>query len=507
MAFAIAISFPGGRFHATPWGHHVNEGLPEWPPSPWRLLRALVAVWKRKLADNDLVNRHIYTVLDKLSSPPVYKLPPARLGHSRHYMPLYRGERTEVFDAFVALATGDEIGIAWLEATLAAEEQEVLRILLDHLSYFGRAESWCSARICTDDWQSLPGKLCGRLDTITGEICDGASSSGTEPVRVLCMDSVASDQTMRWDGWAYGKKAVPPLPQWNLLAETADLHRERWSDPPGSCWDTYLRPADSFAGETAPIARSSLIEPVSAFRFAFDGPVLPLITDTVYVAEIARRRFQGIFGRLSDGASSPVFSGKTQTGELIPGHRHAFFLPTDEDCDGRIDHLTIFSDNGFGELEQTTADSIRRIYGPGGMQLNMILLGTGKLCNVQLLSTARKWRSVTPYMPTRHYKKRGTRRDTCAISEWPEVVLREELAHRGFPAPLRVTHLEKHVISSSSRAISWLQFRRERVFGEGRKGTHSGAGFELEFSLPVTGPVALGYACHFGLGLFAPVAK
>ena len=31
---AVALRFLAGRFHATPWGHHVNEGVPEWPPSP-----------------------------------------------------------------------------------------------------------------------------------------------------------------------------------------------------------------------------------------------------------------------------------------------------------------------------------------------------------------------------------------------------------------------------------------------------------------------------------------
>ena len=47
----IKLTFPAGRYHATPWGRHVNEGVPEWPPSPWRLLRALVAVWKRTCPD------------------------------------------------------------------------------------------------------------------------------------------------------------------------------------------------------------------------------------------------------------------------------------------------------------------------------------------------------------------------------------------------------------------------------------------------------------------------
>lgn len=48
---AISLTFPAGRYHATPWDRHVNEGAVEWPPSPWRLLRSLVAVWKRTLPD------------------------------------------------------------------------------------------------------------------------------------------------------------------------------------------------------------------------------------------------------------------------------------------------------------------------------------------------------------------------------------------------------------------------------------------------------------------------
>ena len=50
----LSIRFPAGRFHATPWGRHVNEEAPEWPPSPWRLLRALVATWKQKLDEDPL---------------------------------------------------------------------------------------------------------------------------------------------------------------------------------------------------------------------------------------------------------------------------------------------------------------------------------------------------------------------------------------------------------------------------------------------------------------------
>ena len=45
MPATLAIRFPLGRYHANPWDRSVNEGAAEWPPSPWRILRALVATW------------------------------------------------------------------------------------------------------------------------------------------------------------------------------------------------------------------------------------------------------------------------------------------------------------------------------------------------------------------------------------------------------------------------------------------------------------------------------
>ena len=41
MPTTLVLTFPWGRYHANPWGRHVNEGAVELPPSPWRLLRAV----------------------------------------------------------------------------------------------------------------------------------------------------------------------------------------------------------------------------------------------------------------------------------------------------------------------------------------------------------------------------------------------------------------------------------------------------------------------------------
>ncbi len=42
----LRLSFPWGRYYAHPWGQNparLTEA--EWPPSPWRLLRAIAAAW------------------------------------------------------------------------------------------------------------------------------------------------------------------------------------------------------------------------------------------------------------------------------------------------------------------------------------------------------------------------------------------------------------------------------------------------------------------------------
>lgn len=468
---------------------------------------------KRKLHDVEEVNRATPVMLGKLTAPPVFRLPPASTGHSRHYIPWFKKgpeDRTLVFDAFVALDPKAEVVIAWPDATLEPDEEQAARLLLSQLNYFGRAESWCSARVVDNgDWRSLPGKVCGWLDVETGEVPEESETANTEPVRVLAPDPET------WDGWSYGKKAVRPDPPWNLLAETADLHRERWSDPPGSRWLTYLRPSDAFAVE-AKARRAAESPPVHVARYALDGKVLPLLTETFYVAETARRYVQGRFGNQFDGESSPVFSGRREDGTPQEGHRHAFFLPTDEDGDGRLDHLTVFARDEFRHgLELAVLDGFSRMHGPGGTDLSLVLLGVGRpedfRDSVPILAEAAKWRSVTPFIPTRHYKRRGAKRDTCTPAEFTEVALREEIARRGLPEPFAVHRLTRCDLWDHTgtkpvpgRTMSWLKFRRERLNGGGRRGTDSGCGFEVEFPEPVRGPLALGYACHFGLGLFAP---
>ena len=517
---AIAISFPVGRYHATPFGHDLNGGLPEWPPAPWRFLRALVATWKRKLAAEAAVNGLLPQILGRRAAPPSFVLPPATLGHTRHYMPLKfpdRGDRTKVFDAFVAVDPEAELLLLWPDLDLAADRRRVLALVLSQLGYFGRAESWCTARL-------LPATpdIAVNCTPLNG----AAPAPGQEAVRVLAAHPTT------WSEWSFSRSARRSEPPWNLLAETADLHAERWSDPPGSRWLPYVRPADAFALRRPASRRpkaSGRPRPTLA-RYALDATVLPSVTDTLPVAEIARSAllacFQRVCNRRGPGRQpsphqqlfhSPTLSGKDEHGQPLTSHHHAYYLPTDEDGDGRLDHLTILAEAGFDETEVAALDALRRLRRKEededeGLRLLLVGLGQPQDFNVPLLNSASRWVSVTPFVASRHFKRRGRRRDPAELAvggrgrEFAAAVLREELerlcARRpGLTLP-EVEPLEENRMGALRlRPIEFQRFRRKPGDDSGRR---AAGAFRLTFPEPIRGPLCLGSAAHFGLGLFVP---
>ena len=237
-----------------------------------------------------------------------------------------------------------------------------LSLLLSQLSYFGRAESWCAARLLVDyDATQLN--------------CSPGAAAGKESVRVLAADPET------WNGWNFkDRKIVPPDPKWNLLAETADLHLERWSDPPGSKWVTYSRPTDCFVPRPAPQpvppgdAKTDFIVARFVLDVAEGRRPLPLVTETIPLAEEVRRQLGREYGRFVRGRNrgvefakddprlfSPILYGKDESGNPARSHDHAFYLPTDQVRDGRIDHITIFAAGRFSRDDISALDRLRSL--------------------------------------------------------------------------------------------------------------------------------------------------
>ncbi len=469
----IAITFLAGRYHSTPWGRNVNEGVPEWPPSPYRLARALVDVWKRKLPG--LSEARFLKVLEIFTEPPLYHLPPWTLGHLRLYLPTdekkgkFPSTRKLVFDPFIVLGRKKSLGMRF-SATPSQETLSDLALLLQRLTYLGRSESWVEVTMQKDiieegEWNCRPVEQAPSDRAVTLP-CLSPEGQGT-PEEWLASLCTTTEELL-----SGGRKHAPFIK--DILYVLPDPERKA--------------PQISAAKRKTPYGN------IHCALYALSSKILPLVEETLPLAERARSYLMGIHKKLNGdlpSAVSPRFSGKDALGNPLQGHRHAFFQPFDADGDGRIDHLLVHGIEAFDEVEIRALDKFRTLWQPKGRpEIRFVLVS---LMEHASSASSRYWESATPFVTSRHYRKgRGTPR------EWIEKELLRECDAHGLPHPLRITPLSE-VISQRGR-IGWWAFRRNRK----NHPPLPGYGFNLEFAEPLEGLFSLGSLCHFGLGLFVP---
>ena len=233
MPVSIALTFPGGRFHATPWGHHVNEcfrsGRPRRGDSS---CLALAAVWKRKLPQ--LPREAVEGVLSGVGEDQTGVPSPPR--HARPHPPLHAPglDRREQANQGVRRfrfarprfrrrlpLDRSELARWWANARPVAVATRVLR----------------TGGIRVRRARILPEFDASRLNCKAGSI-----ASGQEAVRVLTADP-GDMEAMGFQGQEgrSSRSALGPARRDGRLAPGC------WSDPPGSKWVTYARLADCFA--------------------------------------------------------------------------------------------------------------------------------------------------------------------------------------------------------------------------------------------------------------------
>lgn len=541
----LMMRFPGGRYHATPQGHHVNEGLIEWPPSPWRLLRALLATgyatlhWESGL-DNPLLSRPpelACSLLLKLAGAlPCYRLPSASGAHSRHYMPLIvldkgREKTTLVFDTWADVRSGD-LAITW-EIALTPAEQGLLGQLAERLGYLGRSESWVMARVARAG-ESLPeGSDCFPAEASV------APGPGWEQVAVVAAE--APEHYAAWREAAVTEalaayplpdkrppkklleqraKAEAPFPADLIACLQADTHWLRghgWSQPPGSRKALYWRRADALEAG-APVRRRSVFKPapVRAMLLALatesgNDHALPPVTRTLPQAELLHRALVSQTTR--GGGHSAVLSGCDLSGLPLKGpHVHAHILPLDLDGDGHLEHILIWAPMGLDADAQAAVRALRRTYAKGGMGPIKVALAAagdwddlmrlpgqwsqGLAALVQPPPGANEWVSSTPFVAPRYLKPRG------AHSLFAQVA--SELTSRELPALLDLAVVDPR--DSDGRYLRQRHFIRRRGQGP-QPPVDFGYTLWLRLAAPCRGPLSLGYGSHFGLGSFVADAN
>jgi CRISPR-associated protein Csb2 len=307
-----------------------------------------------------------------------------------------------------------------------------------------------------------------------------------------------------------GVEAELPNDLWEALqCDTGELRKAGWSQPPGSRWVAYTRPRDSLDTALPPRRRPvAKLQPPTVARFALASKVPPRLTEAVRLAERVREALI----KHSEGA--PVFVGRDGESPMV-GHRHAHVLPECNGAFGHISHVTVYAPMGFDAAARWALDRVRALRRRDGNHDQLVLLGVGQpeeyggvdLASGQcpLLAKSAVWESRTPFIATRHAKRRGRAArpdENGLVAGSPEHDLRRLLAELRLPAPGAVEALEGTTLGG--KLTRWLSFRAERVRGGGRRGGGGPAGFRVRFSRPVRGPIAVGYGAHFGLGQMVP---
>jgi CRISPR-associated protein Csb2 len=514
----LELRFPAGRYHATPWERHVNEGAVEWPPSPWRILRALIATWYWKARRNGEISEvNVRALVNALSRPPVFRLPRATTAHTRHYMPYNEGKNektTKVFDTFIQLADDDAVLVAW-DADLSPELLATLKTLVARLGYFGRAESLVEARI-------LEGITAIKPNALPLLNKDAKLPEKTELVRLLAplkpsdyekwhADFLVANPPAEDSKKKSGKKSkavetlkVPEDLFAALHADTGELQAAGWNLPPGAQSVYYIRPENAFAPAAKPRPRRAGRLPTVA-RYAIASVVPPAITGALAVGE----QIHTVLCKESDG--HPVFTGADGK-----DHQHAHvFCESVGDSNAHITHVTVFAPEGFDPKAVESLRKLQWTWGFKGHELRTVLHGIGQpeeFKGCALFGSSKVWRSLTPFVSTRHAKTFRDGRPKMDVNGWQEGSAAHDLLRllatnpKWTGAKIRRQIEERDLpFEFGNRRLRSLQFLTIRRGGNGSRGHDGGAAFIIEFPKPVSGPIAVGYGAHFGLGLFVPV--
>jgi CRISPR-associated protein Csb2 len=382
-----------------------------------------------------------------------------------------------IFDSFVALDRQDQL---WMAFSGDPEEQtrSDLSALLEEMNYLGRSESWVSVRLNgslpTEDWDCLP-------------VESAPDSMHFESGKLACVLPKTEYENLGYHDKVSWFEA--------LCMSTKDLLREGWSSAPALNWVDYARKTNKFNVIKPSRAKYQSKREYRCFKYAVHSSVRPRVQETALFAERIRTKLMGIHRKIQGDNPEQVshkFSGKTYDGTPLEGHKHAFFLPVDEDNDGRIDHLLITADEPFESTELMALDRLRSIWQSHGKPDASLILTS--MQEDPRPKTARTWVSVTPFVTARHHRKgRGPYWD------WLSSEVKRECEYHGLPKPETVNWIRWTM--TGSKPIRWMEFAR----GKKNERPFRGHGCILQFNEPVAGPFALGARSHFGLGLFHPL--
>jgi CRISPR-associated protein Csb2 len=526
----IQFTFPWGRYYAHPWG--VNPGRlreAEWPPSPWRLLRALVSAWFRAHPGQTPSPGCIELVELLAAELPAIGMGKISFGYTVHWQPNYgatppddRAEaiykKTRHENHFVAVS--GPVFFRWTNVSLTTDQQTLLRRLLAEITYFGRAESICHAEVCETEPPAETGWCC---------------PTNRRKIAASCRDvfcpipndfQFADLWSRRGDPVRNDLHNAPPHLVDRLLSTAIKAD--------GGDWFSYQMPEGWPAERVVRIPRSARKprvlkqEPVArTLRFSLQCRIPIPLKFTVDIAERFRKsaikRFKEMNG---DGEHSFALSGHPPLPPYATGdHQHAHFLPLPRQLDRRgfIEEIHVWAPCGFTQPEVEALMRVKTVYwGAADYPIRPVLLKVSNRCPDFLAAKpATIWRSLTPFVPPRHFYRGNLHGAKLKAKDSPEHQLAEMLQLAGVgPSRSVVIHrltTNGSVQSTNPPQADWDIVRAPAdggaftcgistmVHANGERSERRiGFFFQIEFDQPAVIPRPLGHSAHFGMGLFVP---
>jgi CRISPR-associated protein Csb2 len=502
MQLVLRQEFPLGRFHATPWRvNPFDDPHGEWPPSPWRLVRAVTARWYQwaREAESEVAIAELERLQAALcESTYAFHLPadarkgsPLRQYHPTEFEWRPRGQKKAsirsygtslVQDNYWCVAPETPVwwfieGNSWTSDLIAALDQ-----CLTRMTYFGRAEALTRVRR-TGPQDIIPECNCRPVEERT---------SGAVPVLTPLVTATRADVERVTDAPESVKRSVPPGARFlYAVRPPRSAARERRRTPAHRPHCHLMQFA--LGWNVAPDPRA-IVRLTSRFRGAVLRELLQLKTGDASatwtrVGRDVRESIADMVGKDADSAT-------------LKGHRHTEFFAW---CnDGQPTRLVVW--RGGRAFDADEQEAIRL-----AASRDVSWAAAGSVADewkVRLIPLDREvpappgfdarayvaWESVTPYVPPRHHLRGGKERERESIAEQ----IQRELQRRGLAEQVEVepvgppTWVSVHVPRREAHKRAFVGDRR-------------GQTVRLRFPSPVTGPIRLGHSSSFGLGLFRPV--
>ena len=478
MPTAIGIRLLSECYAACPWDTAHVEGIVEFPPSSWRIYRAIFAGFFLAFDAGRKVNREdIEEIISILATTlPDYYLPQSTYVQTRTNRKDLTDD-TRLYKSGKKLVSGElrfhpndcTIYIHW-NVELNKQQIALLDTCLNFCAYLGRRESDAV-------WQIEDGEL----------------------PQINCHPDTRGNIKTLVPGDDFEPKHLLKSPR-----EIFDIQRKQHI--PGAKWTSYISTTSKQILEcNIPIRKFNYIK----VALVADFPLRD--RSTLYFSE-------KLHDALVSKCSSTNFTGCDEFGNYLRSNNHVYLVPVIEKR--QIIAFEFYCANGFTLEEERAFITLRKLYSKSG-EITLRLVAMGKWSDYS--SPSKVWQSSTPmFLPRYPATSRGKPKmlqQSNYQKDCPEHQALKLLLHlpqfelnknkdiqykpTGFGLEQWIDG-ELFCRSQATLFTKHWQWKSDRV--NGKKTVNQGYWLKLSFARPQFAPIAIGHAAHFGLGVFTPAS-